>query len=138
MKNYYFILFCLCGGFSAIAQPITFSSVTFGGSATICCIADMNNDSLEDVVTVQSSQMVVYQQKSDGGFNAVTVPFAVSVAVPNWSIAAGDFDRNGYNDLVLGNSSRVSVLKANADGTNYEITEYPRSEERRVGKECCR
>ena len=127
MKNYYFILFFLSGGFYAVAQAITFTPFTFGGSSTICCIADMNNDSLEDVVTVQTNQMIVYQQKSDGGFNAVTFPFPASVAVPNWSIAAGDFDRNGYNDLALGNSSRVTVLKANADGTDYSIVAYPQS-----------
>ena len=39
--------------------------------------------------------------------------------VPDWSIAAGDLDGNGYNDLVLGNGSRVSFVMANEDGTVY-------------------
>jgi hypothetical protein len=87
----------------------------------------MNNDHLEDIVTVQATQMTLFKQKSSGGFDTVIIPFGTTVNTPDWSIAAGDFDRNGYNDLVLGNSSRVTVLKANADGTNYTVVQYPQS-----------
>jgi 3'-phosphoadenosine 5'-phosphosulfate sulfotransferase len=36
-------------------------------------------------------------------------------------MAAGDYDRNGYNDLVYGNSSGAHVVKADDTGTGYSI-----------------
>lgn len=108
------------------AQGITFTAAPFGGTSNICCVADMNNDKLDDIVFVEANQMYIYKQKTNGsGYDPVIIPLATAVSVANWSIAAGDFDRNGYNDIALGNGSRVTVLKANADGTNYSIIAYP-------------
>jgi hypothetical protein len=47
-KNYFYLLFfssCFC----ASAQGITFTATPFGGNTNICCIADMNNDKLDDI-----------------------------------------------------------------------------------------
>jgi hypothetical protein len=49
------------------------------------------------------------------------------VNTADWSIAAGDFDRNGFNDVVLGNGSRITLLKANATGTAYSVIAYPQN-----------
>ena len=125
-KNYFSILF-LASCFAASAQGITFTALPFGGTSNICCVADMNNDKLDDIVIATTNQMTIYQQKTSGGYDTVTIPLASSISVANWSIAAGDFDRNGFNDIVLGNGSRVTVLKANADGTNYSIIAYPQN-----------
>ena len=121
MKNYYFSFLFLSSCFVANAQGITFTSAPFGGNSNICCVADMNNDNMDDIVTVSSTQIKIYKQKTIGGFDLITIPLSSNVSIGDWSIAAGDFDRNGYNDIVLGNGSRVTVLKANADGTNYSI-----------------
>jgi ASPIC and UnbV/FG-GAP-like repeat/Secretion system C-terminal sorting domain len=125
MKNYYLPLLFLSCCFYVSAQGITFTASTFGGSSNICCVADMNNDKLDDIVVVSAAQMTIYKQKSAGGYDPVVITLANSVSVANWSIAAGDFDKNGYNDIVLGNGSRVTVLKANEDGTDYSIIAYP-------------
>ena len=127
MKNYYFIFIFLGSTSFLSAQGITFTSQTFGGNSSICCVADMNNDFLDDIVTVQSSQMTVYKQKTIGGFDTSIIPFATAVNTPDWSIASGDYDRNGFNDLVLGNGSRVTVLKADDTGSNYSIIAYPQN-----------
>lgn len=125
MKKLSFSILFLGSCFCINAQGITFSPSSFGGNSTICCVADMNNDKLDDIVVVSSSQMTIYKQKTIGGFDPLNIILPTTVSVANWSIAAGDFDRNGYNDLVLGNGSRVTVLKANADGSNYAVIAYP-------------
>jgi hypothetical protein len=109
-----------------VPSPVTFTAQAFGGNSSICCVADMNGDYLDDIVTVASNQVVVYSQKSTGGFNTNTYPATVNYT-PGWSIAAGDYDRNGFNDLALGNSSRLSLATANSTGTGYTILEYPQS-----------
>jgi ASPIC and UnbV/Secretion system C-terminal sorting domain/FG-GAP-like repeat len=110
-----------------LAPPISFTTETIPTTSTICCVSDMNGDYLDDIVTVQSNQVTVLTQKAVGGYTTTTYPLSATVNLPDWSIAAGDFDRNGFNDLVLGNASRVTVLKADATGTGYTIMAYPQS-----------
>jgi hypothetical protein len=47
--------------------------------------------------------------------------------MPNWSMAAGDCNRDGFNDIILGNGSGLSVWRSNNTGTaysNYTPGEY--------------
>lgn len=84
------------------------------------CIVDMNGDYLDDIVSVMSAtQLMISYQQPGGGFNNVTYTVPSTIITPSWSIAAGDYDNNGYNDLIYGSSSGVSFLKANANGTAY-------------------
>lgn len=109
-----------------VPSPVDYVAQPFAGSSTICCVTDMDGDYLDDIVTVSNSQINVYSQKTSGGFTTNTYPLTVN-NTPDWSIASGDYDKNGFNDLVLGNGSRVSVVKANATGTGYTITQYPQN-----------
>ena len=68
---------------------------------------DMNGDRLDDYVRVSSSGIGIDYQNPDGTFTSVFINKNIQ-NVPNWSVAAGDIDQNGYNDLVLGNGQRVS------------------------------
>ena len=119
MKNYYILLTIL--GFSGVAaaQGITFASQTFGGTSTICCGVDMNGDGLDDIVTTNVPNITIYAQKGSGGFTATTYNVPGLTTSPGWSIAAGDFDRNGFTDLALGGGSRLAVVKANNAGDGY-------------------
>lgn len=84
------------------------------------CIVDMNGDYLDDIVSaVSTTQLVIAYQGANGVFTAT--PFAIpnTTVLPSWSIAAGDYDNNGYNDLIFGSGSGVCFLKANANGTAY-------------------
>ena len=84
------------------------------------CIADMNGDYKDDIVSpVNPTQMVIAYQQTDGSFIASTFPLTNTVINPTWRIAAGDYDNNGYNDLIYGSGSGITFLKANDDGTAY-------------------
>ena len=84
------------------------------------CIVDMNGDYLDDIVSaVSTTQLVISYQQIGGTFSTSTITIPNSTVLPSWSIAAGDYDNNGYNDLVYGSGSGVVFLKANSNGTGY-------------------
>lgn len=84
------------------------------------CIADMNGDYLDDIVSaISNTQLAITYQNANGVFSTSTYTVASTSVQPSWSIAAGDFDNNGFNDLVYGSGSGVCFLKANADGTGF-------------------
>jgi hypothetical protein len=111
-----------------VEPPISFISTIIPSSSTICSVVDMNGDYLDDIVTVQTNQMTVLSQNTiGGGFTSTVYPLPNLTATPSWSIAAGDFDKNGFNDLVFGSSSRVAVIKANSNQTAYTEIAYPQN-----------
>lgn len=85
---------------------------------------DMNDDGFDDFVRVSENGIGIDYQQANGTFISTFYPMTIQ-NVPNWSVAAGDIDENGYTDLVLGNGSRVSFLFANADGTAYTEQTHP-------------
>jgi hypothetical protein len=111
-----------------VLPPISFTTSTISSSSSICSVADMNGDYLDDIVTVQTNQMTVLTQNTSGvGFTSTVYDLPNLTANPTWSIAAGDFDKNGFNDLVFGSSSRLAVIKANSTGTGYTEISYPQN-----------
>ena len=118
--------------FQLIEQPIVLPAISFTtasipSTSQICCVADMNNDYLDDIVTVETNQMTVHTQKNIGGFTTAIFQLPALTANPGWSITAGDFDKNGFNDLVFGSSSRLTIIKANSAGTSYTEIPYPQN-----------
>lgn len=84
------------------------------------CIADMNGDYLDDIVSaVSTTQLVITYQNANHTFTPTTYTVSNTTVLPSWSIAAGDYDNNGYNDLIYGSGSGICFLKANATGTGY-------------------
>ena len=84
------------------------------------CIVDMNGDYLDDVVSaVDATHLAITYQQAGGTFTTTTYVVPNTTVLPSWSIAAGDYDNNGYNDLIYGSGSGVCFLKANSDGTGY-------------------
>ncbi|WP_415329300.1 FG-GAP-like repeat-containing protein [Chryseobacterium sp. MMS23-Vi53] len=99
---------------SFVAQPVA-ATGTFNN-----CVVDMNGDYLDDIVSVVSAtQIVISYQQPGGGFTNTSYTVPTTTVTPSWSIAAGDYDNNGYNDLVYGSSSGIAFLKANSTGTAY-------------------
>lgn len=116
--------------FSLIQQtvavpPVNFVPQTITSSSSICCVADMNGDYLDDIVTVQNNAMTILHQLPAGGFTSTSYPLPGLTTQPGWSITAGDFDKNGFTDLAFGGGSRLAVIKANNTGTGYTEIPYP-------------
>ncbi|MEO0046848.1 MAG: hypothetical protein RL705_2039 [Bacteroidota bacterium] len=84
------------------------------------CIVDMNGDFLDDIVSaISATQLAITYQQAGGTFTTTTYTVPNTTVLPSWSIAAGDYDNNGYNDLVYGSGSGVVFLKANSNGTGF-------------------
>jgi hypothetical protein len=109
--------------------PISFSAQSIGTTGTRRGAVDMNGDFLDDIVSIVTGNVDgslattginILHQQGDGSFIATTYPLSTPYT-SGWSLAAGDFDGNGYNDLVFGDTSGVTVVKANSNGTAYSV-----------------
>jgi len=95
------------------AQPITLNN-TYQN-----CVVDMNGDYLDDIVGVSNGLITVLHQNTNGTFTTTNTPTLSTSFLPSWSIAAGDIDNNGRNDLLYGGGSGVSFMKQSATGDSY-------------------
>lgn len=111
------LLFCL-----SLQAQISFTTETLSTTGTNRAVVDMNGDFLDDVVSIENNNInIFYQQNSSSASSFTEVNISTSFAdnSPSWSLAAGDFDANGYNDLLYGGSGGVTFMKANANGTSF-------------------
>lgn len=104
-----------------IVIPVAYSTQTIPNlnSQYTSCIVDMNNDNLDDVVGVSDNNLNIHYQTNSSSFNAVNIPVTGTSKMPTWSIAAGDYNKDGYNDLVLGDYNGLSLWKSSNNGTAY-------------------
>jgi hypothetical protein len=98
------------------AFAFTIYSLTTAGDnrATV----DMNGDGLDDTVSVGASNISINYQTATG-FNNVNIPTSNVANRPYWSLAAADYDGNGFTDLLYGGGSGVTFMKANDTGTAF-------------------
>lgn len=93
----------------------------------IMCVADMNGDYLDDIVVPADGSIKILYQNTDGTFTETTATADYTPYMPGWSLAAGDYDGNGYNDLLYGNGNGATLMIANDDGTAYSAMLSPES-----------
>lgn len=106
---------------SFTSQPITGITGTYNN-----CIVDMNGDYKDDIVSaINNTQLAISYQQNNGTFTTTTFTVPNTSVQPSWSIAAGDYDNNGYNDLLYGSGNGIVLLKANADGTAFSTFRKP-------------
>ncbi|WP_186991457.1 FG-GAP-like repeat-containing protein [Constantimarinum furrinae] len=106
---------------------ISFTSQSFPTNGNFRAVVDMNGDYLDDIVSIQATNINIFYQQIGGGFNEVDITTTSANYLPSWSLAAADYDKNGYTDLLYGSGNGVTFMRANATGTGYtEIsgTEY--------------
>ena len=102
--------------------PITYTTQTVStvNSAYNLCVVDMNGDHKDDIVGISSNNLRVnYQGSTPGTFTMTDFPFTNVSNMPGWSMAAGDYNKDGYNDIILGSGNGLSILKSNSTGTAY-------------------
>jgi hypothetical protein len=101
--------------------PVTFTSQTIStiNSAYNICSVDMNGDFRDDIVGVSSANIRVHYQNANGTFTMTDIPTTTADFLPTWSLAAGDYNKDGINDLLYGNGSGVTFMNSNALGTAF-------------------
>ncbi|HTO16036.1 MAG TPA: FG-GAP-like repeat-containing protein [Edaphocola sp.] len=119
--------------FKLIESPYSLPTISYSKSLLIGstnfkndCAVDLNGDYLDDIFTLRNdSTLKIYYQNPLGGFKDTTISIPALTNIPDWSIAAGDLNNSGYNDLVFGGATGVSFLRANSTGTSYTETAFP-------------
>ncbi|HEX8561905.1 MAG TPA: FG-GAP-like repeat-containing protein [Flavobacterium sp.] len=104
-----------------IVVPVTYAVTpipTINSSYNLC-VVDMNGDSKDDIAGVSSNNLRIHYQSTGGAFTVSDFPISGSSMMPSWSLAAGDFNADGFNDLLLGSGSGLSFWKSNSTGTAY-------------------
>jgi len=102
--------------------PISYNNQTISTISTTynLCIVDMNGDHNDDIVGVSTNNLRVhFQGSTPGNFTVTDFPFTGATKLPTWSMAAGDYNKDGYNDMVFGGSGGLSIVKSNNTGTEY-------------------
>jgi len=101
--------------------PISYTSQTVStiNSTYNICVVDMNGDYKDDIVGVSANTLKIHQQ----GLGGTLTPYVYTVAgtsdMPDWSLAAGDFNKDGFNDIVLGSGNGLALWHSNSTGTAY-------------------
>ncbi|MEM9836911.1 MAG: FG-GAP-like repeat-containing protein [Bacteroidota bacterium] len=109
--------------FEPIEILVTFEALNLESNDFVEATVDMNGDFLDDLVRIDVNGSIdLSYQQADGSFVDQRFDVPPTVNRPDWSLAAGDLDGNGFNDLLYGGFGGVSFMIANEDGTAY--TEY--------------
>ena len=105
-----------------IIVPVNYTTQTIPtiNSTYNLCVVDMNGDGLDDMAGVSANNLRVhYQGSTPGVFSYSDFSISGFSQMPGWSVAAGDYNRDGHNDLILGSSNGLSVWTSNSTGTGY-------------------
>lgn len=102
-------------------QRITYTTQNIAtvNSTYNLCVVDMNGDRKDDIAGVSASNLRIHYQGTGGTFTNSDFPITGTSNMPSWSLAAGDYNKDGYNDLILGGGSAVTFWKSNSTGTAY-------------------
>ena len=107
------------GGDETPETLIIFEATTLPNVIAGDCVVDMNGDFLDDIVSVSGSTATVSYQQENGTYFSGIITGPSPENSPSWSIAAGDLDNNGMNDLMYGGGGGVSLMLRSDDGSTF-------------------
>ncbi len=99
--------------------PFNFNTVALPSWSRTLGIVDMNGDHLDDALDVSPTAVFMSLQSESGAFETVAVASEPATFPYVWSIAAGDLNADGYNDLLYGGGSGVSFMYRGEDGGDF-------------------
>ncbi|MGB6035888.1 MAG: FG-GAP-like repeat-containing protein [Cryomorphaceae bacterium] len=102
-----------------VPSLFSFTAESFSLSGSLMGAVDMNGDHLDDLVAIQSESVNLGVQTSLG-LAPTSLPTVPSDNSPSWSMAAGDVDGNGWNDLVYGGGSGACIMFRSDDGLTFD------------------
>ena len=105
--------------------PFAFTNMPITTEGRVLAAVDMNNDGMDDVVTIDSTRIIIHYQETTGGFDVVTYLTTEAAYDPSWSLCVGDLSGNGHNDILYGGGQGVTFMMANSTGTGYTQVSGP-------------
>lgn len=126
-KSLVFASACMLGTIGANAQFAFTNSNTLVPTAThsgnSICVADMNNDGLDDIVKMDQSDVLVVQLQNQNGtfthYNLGTITGGTNV----WGMAVADVDHNGWKDVATGTNGTMYLVKLSWSGSTITKTQ---------------
>jgi len=101
--------------FTDVTASVAPALKTIGLVCDALC-SDFDGDGFIDLILAGEWMAPTFLQNKQGNFTPVTVPNTIASQKGWWnSIAAGDFDKDGDIDYVLGNMGKNSFYRADAD-----------------------
>ncbi len=104
---------------------VSFTSTPVSTTGSERAVVDMNGDFLDDLVSVTATNVQIYYQQPDGSFIESNITTTPANHTPSWSLAAADFDKNGFTDLLYGGNNGVTFMKAHNGGNGFNEVSFP-------------
>lgn len=89
-----------------------------------CAFLDYDGDGRQDILLVSSPHVILYRNTGDGRFEDVTQQTGLTAVTGDWrGVAVGDYNSDGFPDLLLSGYHRLALLKNQAGKRFADVTQ---------------